>query len=181
MDVNEYLEKRVTAQQSYFSKTSSKNKQYYYFVSMLKLVVSLCITVISSATGNGSLWSIAISILSAILALAEGVLLLYRYPFHSFPSTSCIGNGSERKRQYQNYRFSKPHNFRWAQAVYPFAPACLPNSKDGKSCQGREARSLSLTAFLGFATRYLSKRNCKMAFISFAFNLSSISPLICPR
>ena len=46
-----------------------------------------------------------------------------------------------------------------AQAVYPFAPSCLPDSKDGKSRQGRKARSLSLTAFSGFATHYLSKRN----------------------
>ena len=60
------------------------------------------------------------------------------------------------------------HNILRAQAVYPFAPSCLPNSKDGKSRQGREARSLSLTAFSGSATHYLSKRNLGKASINCA-------------
>ena len=44
----------------------------------------------------------------------------------------------------------------------------LLNSKGGKSRQGREARSLSLTAFSGFATHYRSKRNLGSASINCA-------------
>ena len=59
----------------------------------------------------------------------------------------------------------KYHHRLMAQAVYPFAPSWLPNSKDGKSRQGREAWSLSLTAFSDFATYHLSKRNLGSASI----------------
>ena len=55
-----------------------------------------------------------------------------------------------------------------AQVVYPFAPSWLPNSKDGKSRQGREARSLSLTAFPVFAIHRVDKSNLLNICLSFS-------------
>lgn len=75
----EYLEKRVIAQRNYFSGKAASNKRKYYFISITKLMVSLAITVLSSATGGGSPISIIIAVLSALLNLTEGILLLCKY------------------------------------------------------------------------------------------------------
>lgn len=79
MTEQEYLQSRVTAQRTYFSKKASKSKKYYYFVSIAKLVVSLVITVLSSAKSGASPISMIVSILSALIALTEGILLLYKF------------------------------------------------------------------------------------------------------
>ena len=79
---------------------------------------------------------------------------------------SCVFKSAKPRCERLSHSLSRNnHHELRAQAVYPFAPSWLLNSKDGKSRQGREARSLSLTAFSGFATCHLSKRNLGSASI----------------
>ncbi len=75
----DYLEKRVKAQQSFFSQKAANNKKKYYIASLTKLGISLLITVISSFESGDSPTALIVSILSAFTAFAEGILLLCKY------------------------------------------------------------------------------------------------------
>ncbi|MCD8059436.1 MAG: DUF4231 domain-containing protein [Bacteroides fragilis] len=79
MTEQDYLETRVSTQQEYFSERASSNKKHYYVTSILKLVISLTITVLSSVMFDTSPVSIIVAVLSAIMALIEGILLLCKY------------------------------------------------------------------------------------------------------
>lgn len=79
MTEQEYLETRVTTQRKYFSEKATSYKKYYYITSILKLVISLVITVMSSVAFEISPVSILIAVLSALMALIEGILLLYKF------------------------------------------------------------------------------------------------------
>lgn len=81
--------------------------------------------------------------------------ITHSIPFHSviliFPLPISYRNGSERKRKYRNdYPFRKSIIHRGRKRSIRLR-SCLPQSKDRENRQGREARSLSLTAFSGFA------------------------------
>lgn len=80
MTEEKYMEDRVNEQCKYFSKKAYSNKKNHYTVSIIKLIISLAITIVSSVMGDGSIESIVIAVLSALLALIEGVLLLFRFP-----------------------------------------------------------------------------------------------------
>ena len=81
MTEKEYLENRVLPQKNYFSKKAASNKKRYYVFSIAKLVISLLVTVLSSAYASGgcSPISIVIAILSALMTLVEGITLLCKY------------------------------------------------------------------------------------------------------
>lgn len=79
MTEQEYLQNRVANQQEYFSKTATVNKKRHFLFSVVKLAISLVITVASLLLGDGSISSIIIAILSAIAALIDGIMLLYKF------------------------------------------------------------------------------------------------------
>ena len=76
MTKEEYFEKRINVQQQYFSTAASKNKKKYQFMSLIKLILSLGVTVISANMSSNSL---IVSISAATISLIEGVLLLFGY------------------------------------------------------------------------------------------------------
>lgn len=79
MEPHEYIEKRVVAQQSFFSSKAADNKKKFYIISITKLGVSLLITVISALESGNSPVAFVISILSTIVAFIEGVSLLCKH------------------------------------------------------------------------------------------------------
>lgn len=79
MTPQEYIEKRVVAQQSFFSGKAADNKKKFYIISITKLGVSLLITVISALESGNSPVAFVISILSAIIAFIEGISLLCKH------------------------------------------------------------------------------------------------------
>lgn len=79
MTEQEYLKNRVFTQRAYFSKKATNSKRKYYVCSIAKLSISLSITIVSLVVGTGSSSSIVVSVLSALVALIEGILLLCKY------------------------------------------------------------------------------------------------------
>lgn len=75
----DYLEKRVREQQSFFSQKAANNKKKYYIISMVKLGISLLIAVISAFKSGDSPSALIVAVLSAVVAFTEGVLLLCKY------------------------------------------------------------------------------------------------------
>lgn len=79
MTKQDYLDKRAGIQQSYFSQKAASNKKKYYIASMIKLGVSLLITVVSAFESGNSPVALIVAALSAFIAFTEGVLLLCKY------------------------------------------------------------------------------------------------------
>lgn len=79
MDIDEYITKRVDEQQKYFSKKATDNKGKYELLSIIKLLLSLVISVATPIVGECSVWSIIISIISATIAFIEGLVFIKKY------------------------------------------------------------------------------------------------------
>ncbi len=79
MDKEEYLKDRVAEERRYFSSAAKKNKKRYTAVSIIRLLVSLLITVLSPVLGDFSVNSIVISVLGAIITFLDGLMFLKKY------------------------------------------------------------------------------------------------------
>lgn len=80
MNRQEYIDKRVTGQQKWYSSNARKNKQYHM---RLRVLVIVCAAIIPLLTGlladKPGVVALPIGMLSVIIVIAEGLQSLFKY------------------------------------------------------------------------------------------------------
>ena len=78
MTQEEYIKNRVDNQISYFGSAASKNKKGFYVLSICKIALSLGLCMGAAIFGKGSGESIVVATMSAMITMAESIMLLFK-------------------------------------------------------------------------------------------------------